>query len=484
MIQQQFVLNDFLNSAPSPLTFALVSLSDSIASLLAVLHVLSWRNNTPLDGFLAVAAWWAVCCFAVPVIKFFLPPAIVAVAVYSARRKQAPRADIVTESLLQNTIAHLTSLSVLLPSFQVPQQLASLSVYSLVRAAVIVYVPYLAVTYLVPLRIILAISGTLLLTWQAPFAIILRKVLWRSAFVRWATYTLWAQVSGQPLPLKAISPQTLHLASVETEETAPATTTSLRFLFTVYENQRWWMGLDWTAALLPGERPSWCSTSQAPLSPPGAFTLPEPATTYIPYPLDTTKKVKRTAEWYWEEPEWRVLVKKEGSSLSRVERPLPQDPESEDGTANNTSSRLFKAASSKFSSSSSVHSKESSSNARQDEDSQSVHGEDGGSDSYTDPDGWVYGDNKWESKSNKGGMSKYTRYRRWTRIAVLTEFTQVVEATAENTPDRRSKARPLPIKVEEKDVAIPSAPTTPISARSADSPLRQRLRMALNKGTS
>jgi hypothetical protein len=28
--------------------------------------------------------------------------------------------------------------------------------------------------------------------------------------------------------------------------------------FTVFENQRWWVGLDWTHALLPGERASWC----------------------------------------------------------------------------------------------------------------------------------------------------------------------------------------------------------------------------------
>lgn len=29
------------------------------------------------------------------------------------------------------------------------------------------------------------------------------------------------------------------------------------FRFEVHENQRWWMGLDWTSALLPQERPSW-----------------------------------------------------------------------------------------------------------------------------------------------------------------------------------------------------------------------------------
>jgi len=47
-------------------------------------------------------------------------------------------------------------------------------------------------------------------------------------------------------------------------------------------------------------------------------------------------------------------------------------------------------------------------------------------DIVTDPEGWVYGDNKWEGASGKGGMGKYTRYRRWTRIAILTETVELV----------------------------------------------------------
>ena len=47
-------------------------------------------------------------------------------------------------------------------------------------------------------------------------------------------------------------------------------------------------------------------------------------------------------------------------------------------------------------------------------------------DILTDTDGWVYGDNKWEAPSSKGGMGKYTRYRRWTRIAILTETVELV----------------------------------------------------------
>lgn len=42
-------------------------------------------------------------------------------------------------------------------------------------------------------------------------------------------------------------------------------------------------------------------------------------------------------------------------------------------------------------------------------------------DIVTDPEGWVYAGNVWEGSNSRGGIGKYTRYRRWTCIARLTE---------------------------------------------------------------
>jgi Integral peroxisomal membrane peroxin len=326
---------------------------------------------------------------------------------------------VVTETLLQNTISDLTTLPLLLPSLPSTTPLSSLPIQVLARAVLVLYIPYLALTYFIPLHIIFAIFGTGLITWKAPFAIVLRRTVWRSAFVRWTVWNAWAYISGRPLPSPTVSPQTQSLLS-KTEKAASdngkTETNSLRFLFTVHENQRWWMGLDWTAALLPGERPSWCSASQAPLSPPGAFGLPEPTTTCTPHPSDPTKKIKRTAEWYWEEPEWRVLVKKEGTTLSRVERPVPTETmEDEDAAGSSATSkagsRLLKAASSKFAGkdSLSLHRRDSSATSTSHPDTTAQEVEEGAeedTEGYTDPDGWIFGDNKWESKSNKGGMGK------------------------------------------------------------------------------
>ena len=63
--------------------------------------------------------------------------------------------------------------------------------------------------------------------------------------------------------------------------------------------QRWWIGLEWTQALLPNERPSWSDPTHAPSVPPGAFTLPSSSTT-------TFDGTTRTYTWKWLDPEWRI----------------------------------------------------------------------------------------------------------------------------------------------------------------------------------
>ena len=177
------------------------------------------------------------------------------------------------------------------------------------------------------------------------------------------------------------------------------------------------MGLDWTAALLPAERPSWCSASQTAVSPPNTFSLPEPAISFLPTTNGTasvtgtagkdekTKKgsrVKRTARWSWEETEWKVMVRRDGNAgLSRVGRPLPNDEKDTSGQASGSASRIFKGVGKRRESS-----EASSVGKGVGEDGAEGEPYEGGEEEdglavVTDSDGWVYGDNKWE-----GGVQK------------------------------------------------------------------------------
>ena len=151
------------------------------------------------------------------------------------------------------------------------------------------------------------------------------------------------------------------------------------------------MGLDWTAALLPQERPAWSTTSEEPISPPSAFVLPPPATVYLPHEKGRTK---HTATWTWEEDEWRVLRKLEGSSTSRIERPLPSLKEEV------PSSRLLKAAGMMKDANVVQPSSEKKGKEKEEEEDHEFD------EPLTDTDGWIYGDNKWEGGSGKGSMGK------------------------------------------------------------------------------
>jgi hypothetical protein len=185
------------------------------------------------------------------------------------------------------------------------------------------------------------------------------------------------------------------MLSLQPEATASQPGHDLRFLFTIFENQRWWMGLDWTAALLPAERPPWSSHTQEPVSPPSAFTLPEPTTVFLKDAMG--QRVRRTATWRWEEGEWKVLVKEDGRA-TRVEKPLPTaNPESVPGSKMAGKMREPPNAEASMSVNPKAEEKEVSVNESADVGDEEL---------VTDDEGWVYCDNKWEAPSGSNRINK------------------------------------------------------------------------------
>ncbi|KAH7923927.1 hypothetical protein BV22DRAFT_1105784 [Leucogyrophana mollusca] len=427
-------LLEFVSTVPPPLTSELVALAPYIRLVRRGAEILSWKSHWE-EHWLALAAWWAFCLLSEPTLRFFLPVAFLFVLALrrwtSHPTSPSVSTSLVTESTLQATMSDITTIRSLLPVPSLPLA-RSPSPLILFRITAILYPPYLLFTYFVPLRVSVALCGTFIFTYRAQWARNSRASIYRSAHIRWGFYRFYALISGVHLPPPtAPTPSLAHSSSQSTssitgvDETIPASP-NLRFLFTVYENQRWWMGLDWTAALLPGERPSWCSASQSPLPPPSAYTLPAPTVSYIP--VAKGGRARRTAHWTWEEPEWRVMVRKEGQEgVWRIEKTPPRDKDAgEESTG--TALRMLRAARGRESISGTSGSGESP--ERDKGSSSDHHAEDPfvpptQEEVLTDSDGWVYGDNKWEGGSNKGGMGKYTRYRRWTRIATLIETVEL-----------------------------------------------------------
>lgn len=170
------------------------------------------------------------------------------------------------------------------------------------------------------------------------------------------------------------------------------------------ENQRWWMGLDWTAALLPNERPSWCTTNLQAISPPSSFSLPPPTTVF--HSDGKGLRIRRHAVWSWVETDWKVVVRKEnadGQSVSRVEKPLPAVTDERDGLARTAADKMKGFVYDNKDKPSSSGRRESDAG----DDLQTPAATDESIDEHlTDLEGWVYSDNKWETPSNKGGIGK------------------------------------------------------------------------------
>ncbi|KAF8647039.1 hypothetical protein AX16_006876 [Volvariella volvacea WC 439] len=485
---------DFLNSVPPHLAAILVNLSPYISRIRFFAQVSSWKSSSWYESWLALALWWALC-LSLDVVLRYLVPIIMLSILYSHRKEshykqsQPPVSPpLVTEQAIQATINDLDTIKSLLPRFSPTPHYPF---YTLLRTTTILYIPYLFLTRHISLRTIIAILGSIFLTWRAPWATVLRSTIWSSAWFRWSTYYVWSKITGIPLAPSAFSQ---HPTSV-----APSPTNSLRFLFTVYENQRWWVGLDWIAALLPGERPSWCSTNQQAVSPPNAFTLPDETVIYLPNPTGKGR-VKRTARWRWEEPEWRVMVRKEGNNgqVSRVEKPLPsvkEDGTAANGTGSSLSANVASNASKLMKSASKINDSGSTtsllSNASDGTTESESHSHDDGDrdeqEPCTDVDGWVYGDNKWEGQGPKGGMGKYTRYRRWTRVAVVEETVEEVGEGDLGIQRHRvftapETSPPLSFYHHEED-KVPLPQTKPMER--GNSPLRQRLKaLTAKSGTT
>ncbi|TFY64809.1 hypothetical protein EVJ58_g2372 [Rhodofomes roseus] len=313
-----------------------------------------------------------------------------------------PGPQLATEDSLQQTISDLTTIHALLPAVSLPATLPPTK--ALLRVLAISYVPYLLLTFCVPVRILLALAGTILLTWRARWTVLIRRGLWRSAHVRWVVYRSWGILSGRPLSTGLASLQASMSASAAAvaDPQAEQPAQAVRFLFTAYENQR-------------------CPSSRPPPS-----RSPRPTTVYMRN--SDGSRVKRTARWRWAEPEWRVVVHKEGEPAARVERPLPK--EEPPGTTASSAARMLRAAGKMREGSvggSPERPKVKEKESDEGEHQGGAEEEDQEEEVFTDPDGWVYADNKWEGPSAKGGMGKYTRYRRWTRIAILIETVDPAE---------------------------------------------------------
>jgi len=584
---------DLLLATPPTLLklFALVAPFLNLATYIC--QLITWENDKNFwESLLLLLSWWGVCLFGRWIVQYGFNLSIlvfVGIRYFSTASKQvtgksttstssssssstrnsrpptltpAAYSQLLTSSHFLFThlqalrtqllypLAQQFSFTPLRPSIPAPA-------YSTARLALTSYPFYLLVTYLVPLRYIFLLIGSVGILWNAPFFTTLRGLVWRSAGIRWVVRVVlsltlrggkgfkveWERTrSGVGLPglvgkksykdrdgkvvvveekivkttkrqasiipastssssliveeLDKVDPD--HVEKVfeqqeleEEEAAAEESEEDVEVQFTVFENQRWWVGLDWTHALLPGERASWyvvvnslslflftfdeadrflgnrTDPSSNPSNPPSSFTLPSPQITYIPSPTpsDSLSKLRKVTSWKWLDSEWRVL--REPLPLvslptisSSSSSPLPPSPPlAPSSSPVTTSSKLFSSLPSppssllpSSSSSSPITPASFSSPSSLISDSHSRIFEHWA----VDQEGWQYGDNHFEKMGPKGGLGRYTRRRAWVRRAGLVERTERVEgvaATGEGAKKKDSEREKVRRRSENKGIS-------------------------------
>jgi len=206
-----------------------------------------------------------------------------------------------TETTLHATLADLTTILHLLPSLP-PLASFDLPTLSIIRLTVAGYIVYATLVCILPPNSIIAIIGTSVLIWRAPWARTTRNIVISNGWIRYFSKRAWGNLAGispahpeSPTASRSAfgavlsgdkfggikSAESVVDSSLPSDVPPPS---RLRFRFTVLENQRWWVGLDWTAALLPQERASWTSVPPAlkPVPPPMAKSLPPTTSIYLP----------------------------------------------------------------------------------------------------------------------------------------------------------------------------------------------------------
>lgn len=85
------------------------------------------------------------------------------------------------------------------------------------------------------------------------------------------------------------------------------TRSEMIFQFEVYENQRWWLGVNWTTNMMPSERGPWTDNQLKAIPSKEEFELPEPTLKTVTISKEG-KEVERTINkvWSWADGDWWV----------------------------------------------------------------------------------------------------------------------------------------------------------------------------------
>ncbi|KAK5146062.1 hypothetical protein LTR04_001124 [Oleoguttula sp. CCFEE 6159] len=312
-----------LVATPPQVTRALAHSHPFLVPLNRAAGRLSWTTEDPWESFLLVAAFWSITLYGDVVIRFAGPVILVTlliVGMYSRRYSPLSSTGWTGEKAQKghkrensgSSVRHHKSLDEIVDTLKDFTSRCNILLDPLLRltdflstqrtatsattrpALTTLFIRILLVTpiwillTLPPLRIVttkrvILTFGTLFLSWHSRPARVSRTILWRSRTVRRLCTTLTglnfgepvAKIDGKPPPLPPRKAKTANEVAASLTAKRRPESSGVRFTFTLYENQRRWLGIGWTSSMLAYERAAWTDEHLNPAPTTELFELPD-----------------------------------------------------------------------------------------------------------------------------------------------------------------------------------------------------------------
>ncbi len=311
-----------LAATPPQITRILAYSHPFILPLNKLAGLITWTTGDPWESFLLVAGFWAVVMYGDAVTRYAGPIIVVMgliLGMYTRRysplsstgwtgeKGQKGHKRVESDSNIKHhksleeiveTLKMFTArCNILLDPFLVMTDFLSTqrtATSATTRPALTVL--FIRILFVLPLwvfltlppfyilstkRVVLAV-GTVVLSWHSRPARVTRTIMWRSRTVRRICIFITGLDFGDAVPTDKTGAPPLPPRKKSTQEIAASLaakrrpeSTGVRFTFSIYENQRRWLGIGWTSSMLAYERGSWTDEHLNSVPPKDQFELPE-----------------------------------------------------------------------------------------------------------------------------------------------------------------------------------------------------------------
>lgn len=335
------------------------------------LELITWTNDDHYQNFLIMIGYSCIVMYWNWMSHVILPILLtlafasmvwsISSVIYDSKYDEKPTIDEVLYTLHNITVR---SEMMLRPIEHIPFKLENYIRTILVGILLIPVNIFMVKIFITPQKY-LWFLGLFLFTFHSPYAFAIRRLLWRSLYVRLALlYTTGLEIKVtkdyDPNEYQSVS-RVVSAANSDAEgmgggvpvlsdfkilKKRMVSPTQLKqtVLFEVLENERRWLGIGWSSLLYPSERPNFCYTK--------TFNSAPNITSNIKnYPFPIFENDLYEYLWQWIDDEWSLELEYE-----KLKAP---------------------------------------------------------------PDGWVYYDSNWGNARVRDGFSRYTRSRKWKRRATL-----------------------------------------------------------------